>query len=220
MVLRAIDKSTTVDRAVATLTQALFEGALLPGTALRETALAESLDVARSTVREALQVLVSKGLVSRSPNKGAFVRQLRAAEVEDIFRARTILECEAARAVASCPPETLHGLETAFINYEGAAAEGNLFFAAEAHIGFHAALVGLIGSERLVLTEWSMMQDLQLAIASIDKSSNDLPNEVEKHRRLSDLLRARDVEGALSTIEADLEHSKKFILGCTVERTG
>ena len=59
--------------------RALFDGELEPGTPLREVALAESLGVSRSTVREALGMLVAEGLAVRVPNKGTAVRDHRSA---------------------------------------------------------------------------------------------------------------------------------------------
>lgn len=215
--MRDLDRSTTVDRVVGLIRQAMFDGDLNPGEQLREAALSESLGVARSTVRESLRVLESCGLISRSPNRGVTVRQLDAAEVEDIFRARLFLETEAARAARDCPEEALAELSRAMDAYAAAARAGEPSRAASAHIDFHTAMVALTGSRRLAETERSMMQDLQLAIASIDKSSDDLPNEVEKHRVLRSLFVERRVDEAIRALETDLEHAKAFVLRCAAD---
>jgi DNA-binding GntR family transcriptional regulator len=206
-----------VDRVVNLIRQAIFDGEINSGEQLREAALSESLGVARSTVREALRVLESCGLISRSPNRGATVRQLSAAEVEDIFRARLVLETEAARAARDCPEEMLEKLSLAMDAYAAEARAGDPSRAASAHVDFHAALVALTGSMRLAETERAMMQDLQLAIASIDKSSDDLPKEVEKHRELRRLFMERRVDEAIRALEADLEHAKAFVLRCAAD---
>ncbi|MEZ5096558.1 MAG: GntR family transcriptional regulator [Nocardioides sp.] len=65
--------SSTVDRVAEELRRAVFEGELESGTPLREVALADSLGVARSTVREALGVLVAEGIATREPNRGVWV---------------------------------------------------------------------------------------------------------------------------------------------------
>src|ERR1700742_4054712 len=64
-----LEHVSTVDRAAEELRRSLFDGDLGPGTPLREVALAEALGVSRSTVREALAILVAEGLVDRVPNK-------------------------------------------------------------------------------------------------------------------------------------------------------
>jgi DNA-binding GntR family transcriptional regulator len=215
--IKGIDRSTTVDRVVVALRQAMFDGALNPGDLLREASLSKSLGVARSTIREVLRVLASEGLVTRLPSRGLAVRHLTMAEVEDIFSARLVLEREAARAAASCGEEALRALARAFDAYAGAASTGDPSRAAGAHVEFHAAMVGLIGSQRLVETERSLMRDLQLAIASIDKSSDDLPKEIEKHRVLCDLFTRRRVEEAIHGLEVDLMHAKAFVIRHAVD---
>ena len=58
---------------------ALFAGELEPGTLLREQPLAAALGVARSTIREAMALLVTEGLAVCEPNKGVSVASLRPA---------------------------------------------------------------------------------------------------------------------------------------------
>ena len=61
----AIDRSSTTDRVAGALREMIFAGDLSPGGPLREVTLAESFGVARSTVREALQVLTAEKLLTR-----------------------------------------------------------------------------------------------------------------------------------------------------------
>ncbi len=207
-----IDRSTTVDKVAATLRQAMFCGDLAPGAPLREVALSESLGVARSTIREALRVLTADGFVTRMANRGLAVRHLTVADVEDIFAARLILEREAAQATATCPDAVLKRLAQALDGYTAAASTGDPALAADAHVEFHAVMVGLTGSRRLAATERALMQDLQLVIASIDKSSDDLPHEIQKHAILADLFCHRRVAEAIACLEEDLKHAKAFVI--------
>ncbi|MGO4423651.1 GntR family transcriptional regulator, partial [Streptomyces sp. MCAF7] len=113
-----IDRSSVVEQVADALREQLFAGLLRPGTALREGALTESLKVSRSTVREALQLLIGEGLLVREPNKGVIVRQLSEAEVDDIFRARRILELSAVRAVVDASRRDLTNLTNRLAAYE------------------------------------------------------------------------------------------------------
>jgi DNA-binding GntR family transcriptional regulator len=212
VILKEIDRSTTVDRVVAALRQAMFDGDLAPGEPLREILLSQKLGVARSTAREALRALETDGLVVRTPSRALVVRMLSPEEVEDIFTARHLLEGAAAQAAGSCPEEALAGLRRAFEGYADAASRRDPSLAAMAHVEFHAVMVGLIGSRRLVETERSLMRDLQLVIANIDKSSDDLPHEVEKHRKLTDLFCRRQIVEAREYNDAYLDHAKAFVI--------
>jgi DNA-binding GntR family transcriptional regulator len=190
----------------------MFNGGLAPGQTLTELALSQSLGVARSTIREALRVLVTDGLVVRMVNRTLAVRHLSSVEIEDIFTARLVLERAAARAAAHCPDSALHALAEAFEAYRDAAGKGNVPDVAMAHMEFHAAIVRLIGSERLAETEAALMRDLELVIAMIDTGSDDLLKEIEKHRILKDLFCKRMVQEAMECLEADLNHSKSFAM--------
>ena len=212
MEITEIDRSTTVDRVVAMLRQAMFNGDLVPGEPLREIALSQKLRVGRSTIREALRALVTDGLVARMPNRGLMVRHLTVAEVEDIYTARHLLECGAAQAAASCSEAALGELRRAFEAYEDAAARADTAMAAWAHVEFHAVMVGLTGSQRLAETERSLMRDLQLVISTIDRDSDDLPKEIEKHRVLTELFCARRVEEAIVQLREDLQHARTFVV--------
>ncbi|MGH3361697.1 MAG: GntR family transcriptional regulator, partial [Nocardioides sp.] len=79
-----LEHSSTVDRVADELRRAVFEGELGSGTPLRELALADSLGVSRSTVREALGVLVSDGIVTREPNRGVSVSKPDPGSVRDV----------------------------------------------------------------------------------------------------------------------------------------
>ncbi|WP_350349415.1 FCD domain-containing protein [Agromyces sp. G08B096] len=81
-------------------------GSRLPG----ETALAAELGVARSTVREALRMLVVRGLVESRQGAGSFVLRehadpdwalaVRRARVEEVLEVREAIEVQAARLAA------------------------------------------------------------------------------------------------------------------------
>ena len=82
----SLEHSSTVDRVAEELRRALFDGEVESGTPLREVALAESLGVSRSTIREALGVLVAEGLATREPNRGVHVTEPDPDSVRDVCR--------------------------------------------------------------------------------------------------------------------------------------
>ncbi|MPZ87489.1 MAG: FCD domain-containing protein [Nitriliruptorales bacterium] len=82
------------------LEELIVYGALPPGQHLVESRLAAQLGVSRIPVREALQLLARNGWVDLRPRYGAFVHEPTLKEVEDVFRARALVEVEAARLLA------------------------------------------------------------------------------------------------------------------------
>ncbi|MER6949335.1 GntR family transcriptional regulator [Nonomuraea sp. NPDC000554] len=104
-------------------------GTKLPG----ENALAKTLGVGRSTVREALRALAGAGLVQARQGSGVFVvatvpaedwpARLRRAAITDVYEVRLIVETQAARlAAARRTDEDVTALESALRARRDAAA--------------------------------------------------------------------------------------------------
>ncbi|GMV56293.1 MAG: transcriptional regulator [Betaproteobacteria bacterium] len=72
-----------------------------PGEQLNELLLSERLGVSRSPLREAFRLLEVEGFVVRQPGKGAYVREVTANDVLDLFPVRAALEGLAAELAAT-----------------------------------------------------------------------------------------------------------------------
>lgn len=81
----------------AVLREAITNGAFAPGEWLRQESLAEAIGVSRIPVRTALLQLESEGLVTFHPHRGARVRTLSAAQIDEIYGLRVLLESHALR---------------------------------------------------------------------------------------------------------------------------
>jgi DNA-binding GntR family transcriptional regulator len=76
---------------VKRIREAILDEVFQPGDRLVEVDLAEKFEVSRQPVREALLALEKEGTVIMSPYKGAMVKPLSVAEVEDIAELRLAL---------------------------------------------------------------------------------------------------------------------------------
>src|ERR1700758_2288431 len=76
---------------VRRIREAILDEMFQPGDHLVEVELAEKFEVSRQPVREALLALEKEGTVTISPYKGAIVKPLSVAEVEDIAELRLAL---------------------------------------------------------------------------------------------------------------------------------
>jgi len=96
-----LGKVTTVQHATLLwLRQRIASGHYEPGEQLRQENLARDFGVSVPPVREALKTLEAEGQVVYSPRRGYFVARLSAAELEETYVIRDLLETEAtARAV-------------------------------------------------------------------------------------------------------------------------
>jgi DNA-binding GntR family transcriptional regulator len=96
-VMRSIDIQSTQDSVVKAIQSAIFSGELKLGQRIMEEELAETFQISRATVREALRRLEQVGLVQIKPRRGTFVTRLTLKEVERTCRLRAALEGLAAR---------------------------------------------------------------------------------------------------------------------------
>jgi DNA-binding GntR family transcriptional regulator len=82
---------------VPALREAIISGRLGPGSRLSENQIALHYGVSRTPVREAFAQLEREGLLRTVARAGAFVRDIDARDVEEIYETREALETQAAR---------------------------------------------------------------------------------------------------------------------------
>ncbi len=93
------------------LREAIVTGAFAPGEWLRQEALADAIGVSRIPVRTALLQLEAEGLVNFHPHRGARVRTLSSAQIDEIYRLRMLMEPYAVRmSMARMTPERVERL--------------------------------------------------------------------------------------------------------------
>lgn len=201
-----VEPVSTVDRIAEELRRALFEGELEPGTPLREVALAAQLGVARSTVREALGMLVADGLADRIPNRGTVVHQLTAEGIADVGRARAVLEGAGVAHWSQAEEADRDAVRAALaeftrLSHEQASSQE----LTAAHLAVHRALAGLAGSPRLLATADGLYSEIRLALAGVDRARRNAAEQAAAHTALVDLLEAGDVEAAQRALADHLD---------------
>ena len=210
-----LEHSSTVDRVAEELRRAVFEGELEAGTPLREVALAESLGVSRPTLREALAVLVAEGLATREPNRGVTVASPDPESVRDVSRVRAVLETAGVRHWPTAGEDARDAVRQALGAYESAVADGASYQELnQRHLAIHLSLVGLTQSPRLVAMAESVVAELRLALAQIDRVRRNARDQAGEHHHLLELLESGDVDAAV----AELTHHLAGAEGAIIER--
>lgn len=128
--------------------RAIVEGEFQPGQKLREVDLAQSFGVSRASIREALRLVESEGLVTILPQRGAQVTALTAEEVRDVFEIRANLmglACERLARVATL--EMADRLKTLLKALRMAREDGEAY--ARASLSLSEFCVRNAGSKRL-----------------------------------------------------------------------
>lgn len=213
----SLEHSSTVDRVAEELRRALFEGELEAGTALREVALADAMGVSRSTIREALGVLVAEGLATREPNRGVHVTELDPASVHDVCVARSVLEVAGVRRWRLAGDEARQAVRDALADFtevvEGTArGDAGPADLTAAHLAVHRSFVGLTESPRLVALADALSAEVRLGLAKVDRIRRNARDQVTSHHDLVDLLERDDVEAAAASLEHHLEDAERSML--------
>ena len=228
--LTAVERRSTTDHVLAELRAAIVSGRIGPRQPLRETALAQTLGTGRSAIREAVRHLVQEGLVEYRLNKGAFVRVLSVADVDDVYLAREAIEVSAVRrALERKPPLDLKSLSAALERITAAAdatppdqPAGTALIAAD--LDFHREMVRLSASPRLVRAHETLAAEAQMLLhhqpvySPIDYTADHsvlleaivrrdpgAPELVRDHLRLSAALIAGEIARITQTSEVALK---------------
>ena len=90
--VESIVRRSLHDELVERLQAMIIEGDLAPGQKVPEKGLCAKFGVSRTPMREALKVLASDGLVTLTPNRGAWVTQLTLEDLEEVFPVMGALE--------------------------------------------------------------------------------------------------------------------------------
>ncbi|ADD45255.1 GntR family transcriptional regulator [Stackebrandtia nassauensis] len=185
----SIQRQSTTEQAADAVRQAILSGRLLPGTPLRETALAAELGVSRSTLREAARTLDGEGLVRYQMNRGIVVADITGQDVTDIYAARAAVELAAVDALSEHRDPAIYAKLADLVDQiEGAFDDGDTTAALEGDRLFHATLVTATGSPRLCRFYQQLQQEQRLALALAERSRRELGRTTDDHRQLLDAL--------------------------------
>lgn len=185
----------------------IAEGALLPGTKLKEEALSEELGVSRNTVREAFAELASERLVVRQPNRGVFVASLGVNDIHDVYTVRRAIEVSAVRGGGS--PESIASVRAAVEEGKRAAAEGDSEGLGSANQHFHGALVAMASSERLNTIMSQVLAEMRLFFHKASVDGGFYQDYLEENEQICTALEAGDTELAAERLLSYLDRSEE-----------
>lgn len=203
------------DQVLNVIRQAILNFELPPGQRLIERELVEQLDVSRATIREVLALLVSEGLVTVIPQKGAIVSVLSESEAADIYEMRIALEGLAVqRFVERATPAQVAELREAFERYAAASDdEEDKMAELKAKDGFYAVL--LAGANSPALSQ--ILTTLQGRVRVLRSTSLSVPGRAKaaaaELRRVVELIEAGDAAGAAAACSEHVRNAAKTGLG-------
>jgi DNA-binding GntR family transcriptional regulator len=200
----------------------LLSGRLAPGEKLPADALRQRFGVASSPIREALNRLVSEGLVSLADQKGFRVAPVSEQELRELAEARCWVDGSALREAIGRHDAAweeslvlaLHRLARVERHPSAEPDEARAEWE-RLHRGFHAALVAGCGNERIARISAQLFDSAEryrlLAADRIPEAC-----ELGEHSALVDACLARNVDAALGILATHYGRSIAAFMGAPV----
>jgi DNA-binding GntR family transcriptional regulator len=196
---------------VASLTKAIVEHRLHPGTKLAEQKLADHFGVSRTLVRQALFQLSQNRLIRLEPARGAFVATPSVDEAKQVYAVRRMLETEMTRAfVAVVTPAKIKALRDHVAQEKLALQNQDVPGRTELLGDFHVRMAELMGNQ--VLAE--LLRELISRCALITlmyQSSSAAEHSSEEHADIVKALAARDEALAVRLMNDHLMHVEQSL---------
>lgn len=211
-----VGRSRLVDDVVAELQRLISSGGLQPGDKLpTEPELMAQLGVGRSTVREAVRVLVHAGLLDKRQGYGTYLQahsaireplldRLRRSEVADVFEARRLIEPGLARLAAlRRDDDDLRRIRGHLETRQEALRAGDMAAFARSDIEFHLA-IAVAGRNPVAADLYRSFTTVLLDAVGKLREIEDETNDIH-HERLLEAIEERDGERAVYWTEQNLD---------------
>ncbi|MGX8013400.1 FadR/GntR family transcriptional regulator [Mesorhizobium sp. ORM8.1] len=182
-------------------------GARIPN----EASLADLLSVSRGTVREAVRVLVSQGLLDTRQGSGTYLRstvdssaaldRVKRTGLRDQWEARAALDLEAARLAAlRHTPADLDRMRR-LLAERGTVADGGSEAFIRRDLAFHKSVVAASGNKAMMeLYDFFTAAIAETIHATID---GELPEpDQQAHGAIVEAIAANDPDGAVAAVHA------------------
>lgn len=193
----APSRGSMPEAVASALREAILDGALTPGTWLREAEVAREMNVSRTPVRDAFRILAAEGLVSINANQGAVVAQMTAEDVVELYVMRETLEMLAAKLAARRgAQQCLEAFADLIPKMREIGEQGRIQELSKLNFDFHAVILAAAGNRYLdrALTQ------IQNAARRFPDPTLGLPGRVEEsigeHVALADAISTGDAETA------------------------
>ncbi|MCL4494768.1 MAG: GntR family transcriptional regulator [Firmicutes bacterium] len=187
--LKPVVAQSVAEEVYQRLRQAIVDGDIGPGQRLIERALADSLQVSRTPVREALKQLTAEGLVSVDGHRGLIVARLSIEFIQEAYQAREVLEGLAARLAAQnrYDPEDMTKLEETLVKMESGSLSYKEFDLV--HATFHDTIASMSGNSYVIryLQDLAVFRTRMVSLEWIPKIR--VHASLPEHRKIVDAIR-------------------------------
>jgi DNA-binding GntR family transcriptional regulator len=194
----------STQRIVDSITAAIVERRLMPGTKLVEQQLADIFSVSRTLVRQALMQLSRDRLVTLEPARGAFIARPGVDEAREVFEVRAMLEAAMVKQLcAQITNAQVAELRSHLKSEAQAVARTDVSGRTRLLADFHVLLARMLGNQVLAELIGDLLTRSSL-IALMYQSSHSAEHSQAEHVAIVDALDKRDARAAVRLLESHL----------------
>jgi DNA-binding GntR family transcriptional regulator len=205
----ASGSGNSTQRIAESITSAIIERRLMPGTKLAEQKIADVFKVSRTLVRQALMQLSRDKLITLEPARGARVAEPSVAEARQVFDARGMLESAMIkRAAAELTAAQIGELRTHLKAEAEALKRIDVSGRTRLLADFHVVIATMLGNDVLAEMLGDLVSRCSL-IALMYQSAHSAEHSYDEHVAIVDALEARDARAAARLMEAHLHHVER-----------
>jgi DNA-binding GntR family transcriptional regulator len=196
-------------RIADSITTAIVERRLMPGTKLAEQKIADIFKVSRTLVRQALNQLSRDKLITLEPARGARVAEPSVEEARQVFETRHLLEgAMVRRAATELSKAQIAELRTHLKDEEAAVRRTDVSGRTRLLADFHVVLARMLGNEVLAHILGELVSRSSL-IALMYQSAHSAEHSFAEHVAIVDALEKRDARAAVRLMEEHLRHVER-----------
>ena len=198
---------------VEVLREKILSGDIAAGEPLRQSALADELNVSRIPVREALLQLEAEGLVKFEPHKGATATKLSVEQVTELFELRALIETDLlAKAIPNLQDEHLLQAEKVLDELESAFKQEDAVASwSELNTQFHTCLYQAADRPHTLEVVHGLNTNCDRYIRLQLLLAGGIPRAEQDHRDLLTYCRNKDTDKAIELLRAHILHAAEAI---------
>lgn len=183
------------EQLAAQLREAIMGGVLTSGQRVIESAWAKKFGTAQASVREAINILIGEGLLTKDSGRSARVTRYTEEDIVALYQVRAVLEGLAAYLVTEARTE-IGRMELALDRMAAAIAKRDMRALIEWDLEFHLGLIELSGNAFLIDSARRLLvPQFAFVVIQVLKSGQGpeaWESDMPRHRRIMELIKEGD----------------------------
>jgi len=204
---------TIANAVTLSLENAIIKGQIKSGTRLVERDLAEKYKVSRLPIREAIQELQSKGLVTIVPRKGAVVSKISVEEIKEIYAVKCLIESFAAgEAAKKITEKDIKELRVLIGKMSSQVKKNNFYKYTEIAGKFHRIINKAYGNRRLYEIYKRFNNQILWHEINYLSSPGRIECSFEEHKKILEALTNKDARQVESLMKKHITDAEKALM--------